>query len=272
MNYLHAYHAGNFADCFKHAALVALLDCLARKTTPLFVLDTHAGAGRYDLKSVAAQKTGEAAGGILRLLESRPVQLGRYIAVIDELGLYPGSPAIIRHLLREHDRLVCCELQPQTFQALRSAFRSDAMVQIHRRSGWEALGALLPPSERRGLVFIDPPFEEPDEFDTMVTAIQRSHARFAHGVYAAWYPLKRSAEVRRFYSLIQDTAIRDVLAIEMHLQAPTDAGRFDGSGIIIINPPYLFEPQACAAAAAIVEVIGSTGDGGRVESFRLADE
>ncbi len=164
MNYRHAFHAGNFADCFKHALLVALIDALRRKSTPFFVLDTHAGVGRYDLNAAPAQRSGEARKGIHRLLQSRSAALLRYLRLTEELGLYPGSPLLIRALLRDGDRLACCELHPADAMSLRNEFSRDPQVAVHERSGWEAVGALLPPKERRGLVFIDPPFENADEF------------------------------------------------------------------------------------------------------------
>ncbi len=124
MNYRHAYHAGNFADCFKHALLVALLDSFARKPAPYFVLDTHAGAGRYDLDAEAARRTDEATTGIRRLLQRPSPVLARYLGLVEQLGLYPGSPALIRAVMRENDRLVCCELHPEDATTLRRAVSS----------------------------------------------------------------------------------------------------------------------------------------------------
>ena len=164
MNYRHAFHAGNFADCMKHALLVWLIDALQAKPAPIFVLDTHAGAGRYDLKTGPAQRTGEWRQGIDRLLEMPPPALGRYLGFIRTLGLYPGSPALVRAMLRPDDRLACCELHPDDVFQLRRLFARDTQVAVHQRDGWEALGGLLPPKERRGLVLIDPPYENPDEF------------------------------------------------------------------------------------------------------------
>ncbi len=164
MNYRHAFHAGNFADCMKHALLVWLLDAMQRKPGGVFVLDTHAGIGRYDLAGPEAQRTGEWQGGIGRLLDDPPDALKRYIALVHALGLYPGSPALIRAMLRPQDRLACCELHPEDAIALRRLFARDPQVAVHQRDAWEAIGALLPPAQKRALVLIDPPYEQPDEF------------------------------------------------------------------------------------------------------------
>ena len=150
MNYHHAFHAGNFADCFKHALLVALLDALARKPAAFFVMDTHAGAGRYDLNSGPARRTGESDRGIGRLLQGPPPSWEGISGWWSSLGLYPGSPLLIRALLRAHDRLACCELHPEEIRSLRTQFRRDPQVTVHQRSGWEALGALLPPRRNAG--------------------------------------------------------------------------------------------------------------------------
>src|SRR6185312_12753830 len=161
------FHAGNFGDCVKHALVMALLRALQRKPAPLFVLDTHAGAGRYDLDSEPASRTNEAASGIARLLDGVPEALRDYSDLVRRLGLYPGSPAFIRSLLRPDDQMACCEAHPEDCTALRRLFRHDRQVAVHQRDGWEALKALLPPAQKRVLVLIDPPYEEPGEFDRL---------------------------------------------------------------------------------------------------------
>ena len=164
VNYRHAFHAGNFGDCVKHVVLVWLLRALQRKPAPLCVLDTHAGVSRYDLNTGPAARTEEWRSGIGRLLDHPPPLLADYVGLVQSLGLYPGSPAIAHGLLRPDDRLICCELHPQDAAILRRHFAGDAQVAVHHRDAWEALGAFLPPKQRRGLVLIDPPFEDPQEF------------------------------------------------------------------------------------------------------------
>jgi 23S rRNA (adenine2030-N6)-methyltransferase len=272
MNYRHAYHAGNFADCFKHALLIALLDSFARKPTPYFVLDTHAGTGWYDLDNGQARRTAEADIGIRRVLQGRPPVLGRYVRLVEQLGLYPGSPALIRATLRESDRLVCCELHPEDVKALKRRFRGDPQVEVHDRSGWEVLGALLPPRERRGLIFIDPPFEARDEFFVLAEGLCRGHCRFGHGVFAAWYPIKQMAAVRGFHADLASLGIRDVIAVELHLRATTVPDRLDGCGLIVVNAPYQFDEHARAIADAILVGLGANEPGARAAVVRLTDE
>jgi 23S rRNA (adenine2030-N6)-methyltransferase len=272
MNYRHAYHAGNFADCFKHALLLSLTDSLARKPAPYFVLDTHAGAGWYDLGAAPARRTAEADSGIVRLIRSPTPTLGRYLGLVAELGLYPGSPALIRAVLRPHDRLACCELHPEDALMLRQRFRNDRQVEVHHRSGWEALGALLPPKEQRGLVFIDPPFEAMDEFQKLLDGLRRGHDRFGHGVLAAWYPIKQLAAVRAFRANLAASGMRDVIAVELYLRDTASADRLGGCGLAVINPPYQFVTQAPLIADAIVQGLGADEAGAGSSVIRVCDE
>jgi 23S rRNA (adenine2030-N6)-methyltransferase len=272
MNYRHAYHAGNFADCFKHALLVVLLDSLAKKPTPYFVLDTHAGAGRYDLEAEPARRTAEASAGIRRLVQKPSPMLTRYLGLVEQLGLYPGSPTLIRSIMRCNDRLACCELHPEDVVTLRRRFQSDPQVEVHHRSGWEALSALLPPREKRGLVFIDPPFEAPDEFFTLADGIRRGHARFGHGVFAAWYPLKQMAVVRGLHASLASSGIRDIVAVELHLRETIDPDRLNGCGLVVVNPPHQFETQAHVIANEVMNGLDADEIGAGTAVTRLADE
>jgi 23S rRNA (adenine2030-N6)-methyltransferase len=272
MNYRHAFHAGNFADCMKHAVLVWLLRALARKDKPFFVLDTHAGIGQYDLTADEAQRTGEAADGILRLLESPPEPLADYLGVVAQTGLYPGSPAIIRALLRPGDRLAACELHPEDHARLRRRFSRDAQVSVHLRDGYEALGALLPPAERRGLVLIDPPYEAPDEVERLLAGLLVAHARFPGATLAAWYPIKHRAPVRGLHDSLRSGPIRDIVAAEFLLRAPVDAARLNGCGLLVINPPYRFETEIPPILDALLDRLSDGAAGAESVVARLADE
>ena len=270
MNYRHAYHAGNFADCMKHALVLLLLRALQRKDKKLLVLDTHAGIGRYPLDSGPAARTGEWRHGIARLLAARPKALGDYLALVERLGLYPGSPAIAAALLRPGDRLLCCELHDEDARALKAGFAGQQGIAVHERDGYAALLAFLPPPERRALVLIDPPFERADEFAVAVESLQAAWAKFKSGVFALWYPIKHRAPVRAFFDAVAASRLRDVIAAELWVAAPVDPARLNGCGLLVVNPPFGFEVAAAPVLAALREVLGGAGGGWAVE--RLIDE
>ena len=275
MNYRHAYHAGNFADCAKHALLLWMLDALQRKPAPFFVLDTHAGVGRYDLIAGDAARTGEWRDGIARLLHEPPAALRRYVAAVSAIGgegefIYPGSPLLIYQAMRETDRLACCELHPEDAAALRTLFRGEGQAGVHLRDGYEAIRALLPPKERRGLVLIDPPYEAPGEFERVVKALQDGAARFDHGVYAAWYPIKHRAPVTTFHEAVRLAGLRDVVAAELWLRRPIDPAALNGCGLLVRNAPHGFEAAAGEMLAALAGRLGGPEAGSAV--VRITDE
>jgi 23S rRNA (adenine2030-N6)-methyltransferase len=273
VNYRHAFHAGNFGDCMKHALLVALLRALMFKPAPLFVLDTHAGAGQYDLAAEPARRTNEAASGIMRLLDSPPTALEDYVGRVRDVGypggLYPGSPTLIRTLLRPDDSLACCELHPDEYSSLRALFRRDAQVAVHQRDGYDALKALLPPTLKRGLVLIDPPYEDPAEFERLSDGLTMARDRFPNGVFAAWYPIKHRAPVRAFFDSLR---LRDLIGVELLLREPLNPARLNGCGLLVVNPPYRFEQAAQPILDALLERLGDREAGEKATITRLADE
>jgi 23S rRNA (adenine2030-N6)-methyltransferase len=270
MNYRHAFHAGNFADCFKHALLLVLLKAMQRKEKPLLAIDSHAGCGRYDLSSGPAERTGEWREGIARLREANPPALADYLGCVERLGLYPGSPAIIQSLLRPGDRLIACELHPEDARRLRAEFAGAGNVAVHERDGYAALPAFLPPPEKRGFVLIDPPFERLDEFETLAKNLDAAWRKFRGGVFAVWYPVKHRAPVRNFFETLKLTAIRDVIAAEFLLRASVNPARLNGCGLLMVNPPYGFEAEAAPILQALQSVLGEAGSGFTIE--RLIDE
>ncbi|MGH7042307.1 MAG: 23S rRNA (adenine(2030)-N(6))-methyltransferase RlmJ [Acetobacteraceae bacterium] len=271
MNYRHAFHAGGFADCAKHALLVWLLDAMARKPQPFFVLDTHAGPGFTDLAAAPAARTLEWQDGIGRLLDGDPPDaLARYLGLVRRLGFYPGSPALIRAVLRPRDRLAACELHPDDHAALRARFATDRQVGVHRRDGYAAIKALLPPPERRGLILIDPPFEAPDEYDRLAIALRTGLARFPAGVFAAWYPIKHRAPIRAFFATLQASGLRNLMAAELWLRAPLDPARLNGCGLLVANPPWHFTEEAPPILDALANRLGGHDAGTAL--LRLADE
>lgn len=255
MNYRHAYHAGNFADVMKHVLLLALLDHLHKKPAGFFALDTHAGCGMYDLAGVEATKTQEWHDGIGRVLSAGPPELEAYLSVIRQLGMparYPGSPSIMASRLREQDHLACCELHAEDVRTLRRLFRFTPNVGVHHRDGYTSLKAFLPPREqKRGLVLIDPPFEQPDEFGRLADAIAESRSRFPSAIVAAWYPVKHRTPVRAFHDTLKEKGQRGLLACEFTLRPPLDPAKLNGCGLLVANPPYRFDAQASALLDAM---------------------
>jgi 23S rRNA (adenine2030-N6)-methyltransferase len=246
VNYRHAFHAGNHADVLKHAILLFCLDALKRKDTPFAVLDTHAGRGLYDLAGSEAERSPEWRDGIGRLWDwpERPPLVARYLNAVHsfnadgELRTYPGSPALVTTNLRDQDALMACEFHPEDAASLKRALPRKANVQVHERDGWEALGALLPPPQKRGLVLIDPPYEATDEMDTSVNALRASLKRFAHGVYLWWRPLKSSAVLDSADAEVRSFNHRETLRADLWVAAPQREGRLVGSSVHLINPPF----------------------------------
>jgi 23S rRNA (adenine2030-N6)-methyltransferase len=272
MNYRHAFHAGNFADCVKHAVLAWLLRAMARKDKPFLVLDTHAGAGAYDL-SGEAERTGEWRQGIARLLGGvPPAPLADYLVVVEKLGLYPGSPAIAAALLRPGDRLVACELHPEDAAALRRRFARNPQVAVHWRDGYEALGAFLPPPERRALILIDPPYEDAEEFSVLTAGLQAAYAKFPSGVFMAWYPIKHRAPVRAFHDALRAGPLRDVVAAKFLIRPDLDAARLNGCGLLLVNPPWRFAEEVPPILDALLERLSDNTGGAGMSLIRIADE
>lgn len=253
MNYRHGFHAGNFADVFKHAALIGLLDALQAKPAALCYFDTHAGRARYDLHGEQARKTQEHAVGIQRLLgaTSLPHALQRYVDLVhafqpaDTAGIavYPGSPMIAQRLLRADDRAIVCEWHEEEAAALRDALEGDTRFAIHHRDGYAALKALLPPAQKRGLVLVDPPFEaQGAEFEQVEEALANAWTRWPNATYAVWYPIKLRETIAPFHRWLRDHAERaDVLVAELLLHPDNSGLRLNGCGLAIVNPPWQFD-------------------------------
>ena len=262
MNYRHAYHAGNFADVVKHIVLSRIIEYLKRKDAPFRVIDTHAGIGLYDLSSEQAARTGEWLGGIGRLAGKTftpevATLLGPYLDAAGlndaagEIKSYPGSPLIARRLLRKQDRLFAVELHPEDAAELRQLFAGDIQTRVLELDGWLALGAQLPPKERRGLVLVDPPFEEPGEFERMADALAKAHHRWPGGVYALWYPVKNAREVAAFRDRLKQAGIPKILDLRFDIRPPSPEPRLDGCGMAIVNPPYPLEAEMKAVLPAL---------------------
>jgi 23S rRNA (adenine2030-N6)-methyltransferase len=244
MNYKHAYHAGNHTEVFKHSVLCLLLLEFLKKPKPFTVLDTHAGAGVYDIHSPEAEKTGEARDGICRIFEHEVPSATVFLNIVrrlnpDRLCYYPGSPAIVQALLREDDRLIACELREDDSKSLRRNLKKDPRVSIHRRDGYEAICAFVPPTTRRGLVFVDPPFEALDEVERLSDRLNSGIKKWPTGMFVAWYPIKNKTGVRKLRTRYLSSN-PPTLCCEL-LREPADGTKLAGSGLIICNPPWQFE-------------------------------
>jgi len=256
----------------KHALLIWLLRALARKPSAFHVLDTHAGIGRYDLDSEEARRTGEWQAGIARLMDIAEGPLADYVALVRADGGYPGSPALAAAVLRPQDRLSLVELHEADHAALRKAFRRDDRVAVHRRDGFEAARALTPFPEKRGVVLMDPPFEQPGEYERVTAAIAEVSRRARGLVQVAWYPIKGRAPVRAFHTALAESGVRDILACELHLRQPTDAARLNGCGLIVVNPPFGFEAAARDILSALRARLAGGEAGAGWALTRIADE
>ncbi len=275
MNYRHVFHAGNFADVLKHSVLLALIDALTHKDTPLCFIDTHAGAGRYDLAAAEARKTGEAIEGIerLRLAERLPDLLQRYVDTVKAQpdGFYPGSPLLAATWLRAQDSAQLCEIQGDETRALRRLFAGDTRVHVHDRDGYAALKALLPPRERRGLVLIDPPYEQQDaEFRVIQQSLQVALQRWPNGVYAIWYPIKLRRHIAPFHRWLSRCGSRRVLAAELLLHPDDSPLRLNGAGMAIINAPWQLDRRMREILPAMARHLGEKAT--RYSLLHLVDE
>lgn len=282
MNYRHSFHAGNFADVVKHIVLVLCLEHLLKKPAPFRVIDTHAGRGMYLLGKGDAERTGEWRDGIGHIAgpDAAPLPhdvqalLKRYFDIVgasadEPLATYPGSPAIISAMLRPTDRLVANELHPEDAKSLAKHFKGDRAVKVMDMDAWTAVKALLPPAERRGLVLIDPPFEEPGEFVRLTAAFKDGLDRFKSGTYLLWYPIKDPKPVQRFHKGVTDVAtargLESVLAVELLLRAPRHPGLLNGTGLIVANPPFDLAPKLTKILTPLAAIFGQgPGATGRI--------
>jgi 23S rRNA (adenine2030-N6)-methyltransferase len=278
MNYRHAFHAGNFADVVKHIVIARILTHLREKTTPFRVIDTHAGEGIYDLSGEEAGRTGEWRDGIGRLIDAPlPAETAGlaapYLAAVracnrpDELRYYPGSPVLTRHLLRPQDRLIACELEPHAAAALSRNLRGSPVAKVMGVDGWIALNAYVPPRERRGLVIVDPPFEQPDDLDRLADGVSAAWLKWPTGIYLMWHPLKDRSEVDRFVRKLRRTGMEKCIRFEFAVASPRPDGGLQACGLVVVNPPWRLASEIRAFAPVLVDVLGR--DGGR--GFALDD-
>lgn len=250
MNYRHAFHAGNFADVFKHLVLLSLLQRFRTKEKPFSYVETHAGKGLYDLQGAAASRTEEARAGVLKLAQAAdlPGEFHDYLRLVndlpgnaEELRWYPGSPLIAQAMMRQQDQAVLVELHPEEAGALKRILGHDRRFSVHCRDGWEALKGLLPPTPRRGLLLVDPPFERPDEFSDIFDGLDQVQKRWANATVVVWYPIKRRADLEPVYRRLSGGAYGEVLRAEFCLYPDDTDTRLNGAGVFVIRPPWMLD-------------------------------
>ena len=282
MNYRHAFHAGNHADVLKHIILLALLDALKKKDAPFFVLDTHAGRGRYLLAAPESRKTAEADAGIVKLMgeATMPEVVEAYLRAVQAnnpvgaLIAYPGSPLLVAQALREQDRLAACELQPEEAAALKELFAHDPRVAVHARDGYSAMKALLPPRIgeariARGLVLIDPPYEAQDsEYPQIIASVREAMGRWPGATYAVWYPIKQRRSLLPFFRKAAALPAKSSLLAELQVHPDDSPLRLNGSGMLVLNPPWQLEETIAQALPLLQKVLGGPGATTRLEWLR----
>jgi len=281
MNYRHAFHAGNFADVIKHIVLTRILLYLQEKPAPFRVIDSHAGAGLYDLTGEEAARSGEWLTGIARVMQARfsdkalPL-LAPYLDIVRafnaraELAAYPGSPLIARALLRPQDRLTACEIEPGARKQLIDALRRDTQARVVDLDGWTALAAFVPPKERRGLVLIDPPFEAKDEFERLTESFGAAFRKWPTGTYLLWYPVKsrRAADALAHLVAQEAEAVRPAgkcLRLEFSVAPQQPDGPLASSGLLMVNPPWTLASELKVILPELEKPLGRGGAG----RFRL---
>jgi 23S rRNA (adenine2030-N6)-methyltransferase len=263
LSYRHGFHAGNFADVLKHSLITLVINALKQKDKPFVYIDTHAGAGKYSFKSEFSQKTGEYQQGIGRLWTvADPIeQVKDYLSAVraentgKQLVRYPGSPQLVRRLIRDQDRLLLSELHGSDFESLHQLFAGDKHVNVFKEDGLERLIKKLPPIQRRGLVLIDPSYEVKSDFTKVVDALHSAHRQFATGVYALWYPIIDRAVTDKMLQRLKATNIPKQLRIEHSVSADSGLRGMTGSGMLFINPPWQLKSQAEALLPWLNQVL-----------------
>ena len=277
MNYRHSFHAGNSADVVKHSLLIALVRALQLKQSALTLIDTHAGCGLYDLHGEEAGRTGEAAQGVARVLADANPLLDDYRAAVeaanagDDAGenvaaaprLYPGSPRILAQLLRPQDALILNEKHPEDVHALRNAMRGTSAA-VHARDAYEFWLAMLPTRSPRGVVVVDPPYEQTDERARITATLAAAHRKWAHGVTMIWYPLKDRAAHVRWKEQLRRLGIPKFLTVEHWLYDSDQPGLYNGAGLHIVNPPYAFTEALPPMLEALRASLAPEGHQGRI--------
>lgn len=276
MNYRHSFHAGNSADVVKHSLLIALVRALQIKEGALTLIDTHAGCGIYDLEGDQAQRTGEAVQGVVRAFADPSPLLDDYRAAVQAVNagaeprLYPGSPRILAQLLRPQDVLILNEKHPEDARALRGAMRGMAAA-VHERDAYELWLAMIPTRTGRGVVVVDPPYEQTDERARITATLAAAYRKWAHGVTAIWYPLKDRATHQQWKAQLRRLGIAKFMGVEHWLYDGVQPGIYNGAGLFIVNPPYAFTQALPPLLKALRHALAPEGHRGEIIADWLND-
>ncbi len=276
MNYRHSFHAGNSADVVKHSLLIALVRALQQKPGALTLIDTHAGCGLYDLGGEQAQRTGEAMHGVSRAFADTNPLLDDYRAAVRAVNveaepqLYPGSPRFLAQLLREQDLLILNEKHPEDARALRGAMRGTSAA-VHERDAYELWLAMLPTRTARGVVVVDPPYEQTDERARIAATLAAAHRKWAHGVTVIWYPLKDRTTHQRWKDALRKLGIPKFLSVEHWLYDADQPGIYNGAGLFFVNPPYAFTQALPPLLEALRAALAPDGHRGEITADWLND-
>lgn len=245
LSYRHAFHAGNFADVLKHLVQVEVLQYLQQKDKPIIYIDTHAGAGMYSLTSEHSTKTAEHLSGISAIKSLDWPELTNYLTLINSINathnqqmLYPGSPMIALQLLREQDKAALYELHPTDFKLLTENIPGDRRIKIYNDDGFKGLLSILPPTIKRGLILIDPPYEIKTDYQTVVSTLIKAYQKFATGTYALWYPVVERERINQIEEQLKNSGIRNIQLFELGLKPDTSERGMTSAGMIVINPPW----------------------------------
>lgn len=276
MNYRHSFHAGNSADVVKHSLLIALVRALQHKQSALTLIDTHAGCGLYDLAGEDAQRTGEAAQGVLRAFADPDPLLNEYRTAVQAVNvgaeprLYPGSPRILAQLLRPQDLLILNEKHPEDAYALRGVMRGTSAA-VHERDAYELWLAMVPPRTPRGVVVVDPPYEQTDERARITATLAAAYRKWAHGVTVIWFPLKERPTHAQWKHKLRSLGIPKFLSVEHWLYDNDQPGIYNGAGLFIVNPPYAFTQALPPLLEALRAALAPEGHRGEITADWLSD-
>ncbi len=265
LSYRHSFHAGNFADVIKHIILVEILEYLTQKEKPFEYIDTHSGAGLFNLKSADAKKLEEHEAGIGRISQEDFPEIDRYFEVVHSCNpsihtnFYPGSPSIAKYFLRPQDRAWLFELHPQDYKLLSNSMKQQKKIRVACEDGLKGLDSLLPPMSRRGLVLIDPSYEIKSEYDQVVSAVEKAYKKFPTGTYAVWYPVVDRSTIDRMERKFIRSGIKNIQRFELGVSPDSSERGMTAAGMFVVNPPWTLLDKMSQLLPRLAQALGENG-------------